>query len=341
MTRLQALRWLLVPDISGVECVERDGDAEQQAIQQFWSHNPLQFNDSDQPRGSHDYFAEVAANRYQREWQIPELVPFHAAANCRVLEIGCGQGTDGSQFARQTAGYIGIDLTLPAVRLAQRRFDVAGLPGQFFQANARALPFPAESFDMVYSYGVLHHVPDISQAVAEIHRVLRPGGTAVLMLYHKHSWLYYRICFFWMLLTLLRFPAVAWLAARCLGYRQEDIQRWQHGLRSDPDQLFARFLGKETDAALQGVNPHSQVFSRSSIRDLLQGFEIIGTRAAFWLDLPLLERLLGQQGYRALMRLLGNLNGWHLFIYLRKPQRAAPNPATAAVDLPDATAVVG
>ena len=115
------------------------------------------------------------------------LAPLHFDS---ILEIGCGIGTDGAQFAKAGADYTGIDLTEAAIDLARRRFAVSGLNGEFRVSDAEKLGFPGDSFDLVYSHGVLHHTPDIEAAVSEIRRVLKPGGRALVMLYHRGSYNY-------------------------------------------------------------------------------------------------------------------------------------------------------
>src|SRR5205085_3449156 len=88
------------------------------------------------------------------------------------------------------ADYTGIDLTQAAIDLAKRRFELDQLPGAFRTADAERLDFPDNTFDLIYSHGVLHHTPDTTAAVREVHRVLRPGGRAVVMLYHRNSYNY-------------------------------------------------------------------------------------------------------------------------------------------------------
>src|SRR2546428_2262803 len=122
------------------------------------------------------FYELVEEHRYKKEWHIPLAANFAGAKGKRVLEIGCGLGTDGAQFAGAGADYTGVDLTDAAVELAQRHFALFNLSGSFRTADVENLDFPDESFDLVYAHGVLHHTPDPRQAVREIHRVLRPGG---------------------------------------------------------------------------------------------------------------------------------------------------------------------
>ena len=138
-----------------------------------------------------DFFSKYREFRYRTEWHIPEFAAFAEAAGKQVLEIGCGNGTDGVVFALSGAAYTGVDLTVEAVEATRRHFAVEGLRGVFRQENCERLSFASDSFDIVYSFGVLHHTPMPEQAVAEVYRVLKPGGTARIMLYHRHSFNYY------------------------------------------------------------------------------------------------------------------------------------------------------
>src|SRR5205085_904898 len=108
-----------------------------------------------------------------------------------VLEAGCGIGTDGKQFARAGAVYTSIDFSPTALELARQRFAREGLSGEFVAGSLTELPFGDASFDLVYSVGVIHHIPDTERAVAEFRRVLRPGGRVLVMVYHRSSFNYH------------------------------------------------------------------------------------------------------------------------------------------------------
>src|SRR5687768_12111942 len=161
-----------------------------QRVRAFWQANPCGVKFADAEPGTRQFYELVEAHRYTTEWHIPIAADFQSATGLKVLEIGCGLGTDGARFAQAGADYTGVDLTEAAVELARKRFELFGLPGKLRTADAEQLDFPDESFDIVYSHGVLHHTPDITAAVREIHRVLRPGGKAKVMLYHRDSYNY-------------------------------------------------------------------------------------------------------------------------------------------------------
>jgi ubiquinone/menaquinone biosynthesis C-methylase UbiE len=112
---------------------------------------------------------------------------FGRFADAKLLEIGCGMGTDLLQFARGGARCIGLDLTPRSIEITRHRFALYGASGLFLISDGEQLPFTSDSLDVVYSNGVLHHTPDTTGAIREIHRVLRKGGTAKVMLYHRNS----------------------------------------------------------------------------------------------------------------------------------------------------------
>src|ERR1044071_2594390 len=161
-----------------------------QRVRAFWQANPCGTKFADAPPGSRRFYELVEEHRYKKEWHIAAAAGFAHARNLNVLEVGCGLGTDGAQFAKAGANYTGIDLTDAAVELAKRRFELFDLPGTFRVADAEHLDFADNSFDLVYSHGVLHHTPDTAAAVREVHRVLKPGGRAIVMLYHRDSYNY-------------------------------------------------------------------------------------------------------------------------------------------------------
>lgn len=126
--------------------------------------------------------------RYQLEPEILSFAGFESAAGKKVLEIGVGMGADFLRWVRAGADATGIDLTERAVELTRRRLADEDLKADVRVADAESLPFPDGHFDIVYSWGVLHHTPDPARALAEAQRVLAPGGQLRVMLYHRRSW---------------------------------------------------------------------------------------------------------------------------------------------------------
>src|SRR5213078_325714 len=108
-------------------------------VREFWQEHPCGTKFSDAAMGSREFFERVEEHRYRKEWHIPSAANFAATSGLKVLEIGCGLGTDGAQFARAGADYTGIDLTEAAVSLARRRFELFDLAGKFRTADAENL----------------------------------------------------------------------------------------------------------------------------------------------------------------------------------------------------------
>jgi SAM-dependent methyltransferase len=135
-----------------------------------------------------DQLEAQARAKYELEPYIHPFAKFTDGTGRRVLEIGVGMGADHAEWARSRPSYLaGVDLTDKAVELTRARLSFAGLISDLRQANAEALPFEKGSFDIVYSWGVLHHSPDPQRAIDEVWRVLRPSGRARVMLYHREG----------------------------------------------------------------------------------------------------------------------------------------------------------
>lgn len=286
-------------------------------VRAFWQAHPCGTKFSDAEIGTREFFERVEAHRYAKEWHIPDAADFAGSRGLRVLEIGCGLGTDGAQFAKAGADYTGVDLTDAAIDLARKRFEGSGLPGEFRVADAEHLDFADDSFDLVYSHGVLHHTPDTARAVQEIHRVLKPGGRAIVMLYHRGSY-NYRVG-----IRLLRRAGAGLLKSESgirvvhrLTGEPLDSLREHAGLltgRNDGDTSSDEFLSQSTDGA---GNPLARVYSRREARELFKDFRKVELRAYFLNKrfIPLIGKLLP----RSFESALASRWGWHLWIYATK-----------------------
>jgi len=154
-----------------------------------WGQDPCGAEyDREHELGTREFFDAIERHRYSEyaPW-MPRLMEFEKFRDARLLEIGCGMGTDLLQFSRGGARCVGIDLTPRSIEITQHRFKLYGADGAFMISDGEHLPFRSESFDVVYSNGVLHHTPDTEGAIREVHRVLKPGGVAKVMLYHRNS----------------------------------------------------------------------------------------------------------------------------------------------------------
>lgn len=285
-------------------------------VRDFWQNHPCGTKFADAQPGSRLFYELVEQHRYEKEWHIPDAAGFNRAKNLRVLEVGCGLGTDGAQFAKAGADYTGIDLTEAAVDLARRRFELFNLPGNFCVADAEGLDFPDNSFDLVYSHGVLHHTPDTAAAIREVHRVLRPGGRAVVMLYHRDSY-NYRVNISLLRrggVYLLRWNPGVKLVRLLTGEPEEALREHANRLKSERAYLGSQeFLNQNTDGA---GNPLARVYSRDEARELFKDFSSIELRTHFlnkkWL--PILGSILP----RSMEARLASRWGWHLWIYATK-----------------------
>jgi ubiquinone/menaquinone biosynthesis C-methylase UbiE len=161
-------------------------NVEKQQVHDFWNAascgEDLYLDGSDRA----GYEAQ-ARTRYALEPYIESFADFDSTEGKRVLEIGVGLGADHQRFAQAGAELYGIDLTQRAVEHTRHRLAVAGLTSSISVGDAERLDFSDNFFDRVYSWGVLHHSPDTAKAISEVHRVLKPGGRARLMMYHKWS----------------------------------------------------------------------------------------------------------------------------------------------------------
>lgn len=159
-------------------------------VKRFWDSRPCNIRHSNAPLGTKKYFDEVAARRYFVEAHIPVFADFPRWHDKKVLEVGCGIGTDTVQFTRAGAQVTAVDLSPRSLEIATHQFDVYGLNGSFFCANAEELSnaVPVAPYDLIYSFGVIHHTPNPERVIEEIKKYCHPETELRLMLYAKWSW---------------------------------------------------------------------------------------------------------------------------------------------------------
>ena len=273
-----------------------------QAVRKFWGTRPCGVVHSAAPVGTPAFYQETERHRFaiHTDWDRPflrEVINFAAYSGKRILEVGCGIGVDALEWRRAGNRVVAMDLNLPSCQLTKGRFLDADLhDGRFLNADAENLPFPDETFDVIYSFGVLHHSPDTEQAVREIHRCLRPGGEVIVMLYHKWA-------------------AMVWCSVLLgAGIRQGGL--WK--TRSFAD-LISRYTEWDSQS-VDNINPLTKVYSRRQVRRMFDGFSDVrlgthylrpghfGPLARF---LPLLPT--------AVTRQLHQVIGWNLLVKAVKP----------------------
>ena len=270
----------------GLQAIDT-GDAYKDQVQNQWNNNPV---GSDTTRATQPYtlawFQEVEQYRYGEyaPW-MPDVMEFSRHAGEQVLEIGGGMGTDLAQFARHGAIVTDVDLSAGHLQIAQENFRQRDLVGRFVHHDAESLPFETGMFDLVYSNGVIHHTPNTARTVAEILRVLKPGGRAVVMVYAENSLQYWR--------NLV----------------------WQHGLKGGDlaTHSMADIMSQVVERTGNDARPLVKVYTRRRLRAMFRDFA----------DVTITQRQLSPDlvppRLRWLMPIVERMAGWNLIVKARKP----------------------
>jgi SAM-dependent methyltransferase len=282
------------------------------AVQRFWQDHVCgdsQVGGLDAHfRGDYEkFFADYDVFRYQHEHHLPACIESLDVAGKQLLEIGLGEGSDSELLIRQGARWSGVDLTAASVERVRTRLALRDLPYEDLrQGSVLQLPFADNSFDMVFSHGVLHHVPDIEQAQREIHRVLRPGGELVIMMYARRSLNYLvAIGLFRRAALLATYPLArigilkpeagrGMLAAHLGNARRIGLFRY---LR------LKEFIHHNTDGP---YNPYALVYDRRRIEQDFPSFRVTRTYKRFMHAPPLPVHALPG----------ASVMGWHLWAHL-------------------------
>lgn len=193
--------------------ISKYGEATKDEIKAFWNRQSCETQYAHSEKFSREYFEQIEQWRYADQPFLHGFAQFTRHHGQRVLEVGYGAGTDFIQWLRAGAIASGIDLTEEAMANLSRRIHVYGLPQpeRLLVGDAEKLPFADGYFDLGYSWGVLHHTTDTQKAIAELVRVVRPGGEVKLMLYNRRSFLAWRS---WLVYALLKgrpWKSVRWV----------------------------------------------------------------------------------------------------------------------------------
>ena len=286
-------------------------------VREFWENSPCDSWFTTDPCGTPAFYRSLDEHRYKVHRRLQLAVSFELTRGLRVLEIGCGCGSEAERFARSGARYTALDLTQAALTVTRKRFQLASLEGRFVQGDAESLPFRDCSFEFVYSHGVLHHTPDTPRTIGEIHRVLSPGGRAVVMLYYRDSFNYHINLGIVRRLRarLLRTERGIKLACALFDESEKNLRRQAELIRLDPHSYLEpqNLLNRNTDGP---DNPLSQVFSKKSAECMFSQFKDVRTTVMFWNPhwLPGIGKLLPL----IVEDWLASHWGWHLWIYAQK-----------------------
>jgi 2-polyprenyl-3-methyl-5-hydroxy-6-metoxy-1,4-benzoquinol methylase len=213
-------------------------------VSEYWNARPCNVRHSPKPAGTREYFDEVEARKYFVESHIPRFAQFDLWKGKKVLEIGCGIGTDTISFARAGAQVTAVDLTQKSLEIARQRARVFGFEDRirFLQADAERLSdtVPVERYDLVYSFGVIHHTPHPERVLDQIRKYAGPESTVKIMVYNKWSWKVLWILFgygkgqFWKLNRLIAEYAEAQVGCPvAYSYSRSGGRKWlaDHGFR--------------------------------------------------------------------------------------------------------------
>ena len=262
----------------------------------YWDRQPCNVRHSSKPIGTTRYFQEVEARRYIVGPHIPKFASFQSWKGKKVLEIGCGIGTDAINFARAGAKVTAVELSKKSLDIAKQQAKVFGLQDKivFYQGDAEHLTnfVPIAAYNLIYSLGVIHHTPNPKKVIEQLQNYVQPGSTIKLMVYYRYSWKV-----LWILLT------------------------YGHGRFWRINELVARHSEAQTGC------PITHLYSRRQIRSLLNHFKI----SDIWVDHIFPYRVRDYTKYRykkvwyfrwmpkLLFQWLKLNFGWHLMVNARVP----------------------
>lgn len=158
-------------------------------VRRYWEQHIHDLEITSHPVGSRGFFDDLEQYHFEKLHHLPRLVPFEASRGRQVLDVGCGAGVDLARFARGGARVTGVDLAVSAIDLARQNLAQQGLQADLRVASGEALPFPDDTFDLVFAHGVVQYTANPQTLVDECRRVLKPGGQAIFQVYNRISWL--------------------------------------------------------------------------------------------------------------------------------------------------------
>ena len=263
------------------------GDAYKDEVQKQWNNDACgsQYVEKAQPNTLEWY---LEAERYRYGTYAPwmhNVMEFGRHRGEKVLEIGAGLGTDLSQFAKNGSICTDLDLSAGHLEHAKRSFALRQLPCRFVHGDAENMPFETGEFDVVYSNGVIHHTPNTTRVIQEIHRILKPGGKAIIMVYAENSWHY------WMRIV------------REIGIQNSDLEAISPG----------EIMSRNVEISTNNQRPLVKVYGAARLRQMFGEFQTVGIckRQLMAEEIPSVMRKVSVETWMKLM-------GWNLIVKATK-----------------------
>jgi ubiquinone/menaquinone biosynthesis C-methylase UbiE len=255
-------------------------------IQKQWNNDPCgAVTAKEFEPGTPEFFSAVEKYRYETysPW-LKDEVKFEQFTGKYILEVGGGLGTDHVQFAKAGAKTFDLDLAKEHLRLSKERFAQNNLSGNFIYGDAELSPFRNNSFDTVYSFGVLHHTPDTQKSIEEVRRVLKPSGEVMIMLYYKHSYFYWFSLFF------------------VKGILKGNL------FRMNMSEIMSRFV----EYSSSGARPLVKVYTKKQVRKMFKDFSQIQIKICQLTqgDFPYIGKFIPV----SILNFLSKFIGWNIFI---------------------------
>lgn len=288
---------------------------QQNEVRKFWDAGPCDSKNSQLDANSVEYFLEIEKDRYLHQDHIIKTFDWINFNSKKVLEIGTGVGTDARQLIKRGAIYHGINIDDGSSEITKKAFQLFNLNGRVNTMNATEIDFDSEYFDVVYSFGVLHHIPEVSRAISEIHRIIKPGGYLLFMVYNKSSINYnieIKYLRKWFLL-IIKIPLFMKMFG-ILGFPTEKLIRHVHLYQMNKIINDDEWLSRNTDGP---DNPYSVVYDSMDIQSLLgNSFKIIKNEVYFfdWRHWGVVGRLIP----KIVVNFLGKKWGWHRVVLAEK-----------------------
>jgi ubiquinone/menaquinone biosynthesis C-methylase UbiE len=285
-------------------------------IKNFWEKNPCG-SDFIEKSDWQNFFSNYDIFKFNSEPHILENLNKIDWYNKKVLEIGLGQGAEAQKIIEKGAIYSGIDLTEESISRLKKRFEIYNLKYESLEVmNAEKINYDDDSFDIVFSHGVMHHSPDIKNIIDEIYRVLKKGGNAIIMLYHRNS-LNYQISIKFVRrsgIFLLYIPGISKIISKLTGEPLDRLNKHKENMKKEGICYLKmkNFIHKSTDGP---DNVFSSVFTKEDAKKMFGKFTNISFSTHFVniRHLPFLYILPKKS-----KKTFESKYGWHLWIYAKK-----------------------